>query len=86
METKSKDIAYPLYLYFLDSLTKILQRPYKGLFIEVLSQYKNGYRNTNLKKYQVEEKRLRNFFGLNSLMLVLNIFDYGWQLNQSIDR
>jgi hypothetical protein len=49
------------FTFLIFSLTKTLQRPYKGLFIEVMSQYKNGYRNTKLKKYQVKEKRLRNF-------------------------
>jgi hypothetical protein len=58
------------------SLTEILQRPYKGLFIEVLSQYENGYRNTKLKKYQVK-KKIKEFFLLMKLINVgFNIFGY----------
>jgi hypothetical protein len=43
---------------FLVYLIEILQKRYKGLFIEAMSPSGNGLRNTSQRKYLAKEKRV----------------------------
>ncbi len=56
--TKSKDITYSLYLYCLGLSLESQQKLYIDLFIQIMYQSENGFKNTNQSEFQAKGKIL----------------------------